>query len=99
MYSILLIAWATVGCVVSVHTLLHPCVDPRAIKPLSAGSESEETLSASEGEGQGVGPRLHHKSPKASSGQTVMTFGEAAGVTRRRDDLSGPTLGELSGNA
>ena len=55
----------------------------------TAGSSSEETLSASEGEGLGEGVTGgHSRSPKAASG-----WAEAV-MTKRRDLLSGPTLGE-----
>ena len=69
--------------------------DAVAVKRLPAGSESEDTLSASEGEGQGEGSRLHSQSPEATSRQTVMTVQQTEEVTmRRREDLSGPTSGE-----
>ena len=69
---------------------LPPCADPRMAKPLSAGSESEETLSASEGEGQGEGSAgVRNKKLKA-----VMTFRQTEEVgAQRRDLLTGAAPG------
>ena len=59
------------------------------MKPLS---ESEDTLSASEGEGQGEGPTgVYSKSTVATSQRAALTFQQTETVRmKRRNLLAGP---------